>query len=131
MNNFREFNNGKAPAVRSSRYDSEAEKIISVILHRIWKDYGLYENMDILLSSQQPLDNYIEIPKARYSEVFENKYRNKHKWMKFDFIFESVYEYKEKLNYVPVAVIECDGEMYHDNIEQQKLDSYKDGIAEI
>lgn len=48
--------------------------------------------------------------------------------MKFDFIFEEVYEYKNRMHYVPVAVVEFDGPN-HDTDEQKKLDYYKNGIV--
>ena len=45
-----------------------------------------------------------------------------------DFIFEEVYEYKNRMNYIPVAVVEFDGP-YHKTDEQKKLDNYKNGIV--
>ena len=130
MDNYDAFNRGKAPKVRYNRYDSEAEETISTILYSIWKDYAMYSNMGIVMSSQQPLDNYIEVPHERYNEIIERRYENKHKWMKFDFIFENVYVKNGVVNYVPIAVVECDGEKYHNTAEQRELDRYKDGVAE-
>ena len=53
--------------------------------------------------------------------------------MKFDFIFEQVYESNNgkypQMNYFPILVVEFDGP-HHDTEEQKKLDLYKNGITD-
>lgn len=118
------FRQGTYASVRTSRFDSKSEEKVCLILNRILKDYDLEKYMQIRLTPQQALENYVEVK----DEEFKRYYKNKYKWMKFDFIFEEVYEYKNKMHYIPVAVIEFDGPN-HDTDEQKKLDYYKNGIV--
>lgn len=124
IDNDKYFMQGIYAKVRKSRFDSESEEKICLILNHILKDYSLDKFMQIRLIPQQALDNYVEVK----NEKFREYYKNKHKWMKFDFIFEEVYEYKNRMNYIPVAVVEFDGP-YHKTDEQKKLDNYKNGIV--
>lgn len=117
------YNDGLFKKVRTMRFDSESESIICLILNHILQDYDLEKYMQIRLTPQQALDNYV----YEKNEVFLDYYKNKHKWMKFDFIFEQVYEYKNKMAYLPVAVVEFDGP-HHNFEEQKKLDEYKNGV---
>lgn len=118
------FKLGTYASVKISRFDSKSEEKVCLILNRILDDYDLEKYMQIRLTPQQALENYVEVKE----DEFKGYYKNKHKWMKFDFIFEEVYEYKNKMNYVPVAVVEFDGPN-HDRDEQKKLDYYKNGIV--
>lgn len=120
----KEREEGLYKSVRKSRFDSKSEEKVCLVLNHILLDYGLEKYMDIRLTPQQPLDNYVEETDERYM----NYYKNKHKWMKFDFIFENVYEFGHRMNYIPVAVVEFDGPS-HDEEEQIKLDKYKNGVA--
>lgn len=108
------FKQGTYAVVRTSRFDSKSEEKVCLILNRILECYDLEKYMQIRLTPQQMLDNYVEVK----SEEFKEYYKNKHKWMKFDFIFEQVYEYQNRMNYIPVAVVEFDGP-FHD-MDQQK-----------
>lgn len=112
--------------VRKDRYDSKSERAVCYILNHIMKKYALDEIMQLRLTPQQALDIYIE--PDQNDDKFTDYYKNKHKWMKFDFIFEEVYEYNYRVNYVPVCVIEFDGP-YHDREEQKQRDYYKNGVA--
>jgi len=118
------FRQGTYASVRTSRFDSKSEEKVCLILNRILNDYDLEKYMQIRLTPQQALENYVEVK----DEEFKGYYKNKYKWMKFDFIFEEVYEYKNRMHYVPVAVVEFDGPN-HDMDEQKKLDYYKNGIV--
>lgn len=118
------FRQGTYASVRTSRFDSKSEEKVCLILNRILNDYDLEKYMQIRLTPQQALENYVEVK----DEEFKRYYRNKYKWMKFDFIFEEVYEYENKMHYIPVAVVEFDGPN-HDTDEQKKLDYYKNGIV--
>ncbi len=123
QNNFKA---GLHTKVRLNRFDSESEKKVCLILNRILKDYELEKMMQIRLTPQQALDNYVEVKVAddEYGDFLENR----HKWMKFDFIFEEVFEYKNEMHYIPVAVVEFDGP-YHNTEKQKKLDAYKNGVV--
>ena len=116
------FRKGKYAKVRASRFDSKSEEKVCLILNRLLADYDLEKYMRIRLTPQQALDNYVEV-----GEQYEYL-KNRHKWMKFDFIFEEVYEYNNRMNYVPVAVVEYDGP-HHKEDAQKKLDYYKNGIV--
>lgn len=118
------YKQGTYAKVKLNRFDSKSEEKVCLILNRILKDYDLDSYMDIRLTPQQPLDNYVEVK----NEAFKDYYTNKHKWMKFDFIFEKVYEYNNRMNYIPVAVVEFDGPN-HETDKQKKLDYYKNGIV--
>ena len=122
----KDFEAGLYTKVRPDRFDSVSEKKVCLILNRILKDYGLEKMMQIRLTPQQALDNYVEV------KVTDDKYggylENRNKWMKFDFIFERVYEYKNEMHYIPVAVVEFDG-LHHDAEKQKRLDAYKNGVA--
>ena len=110
--------------VRENRFDSKSEEKTCLILNRILKDYQLGELMSIRLTPQQVLDNYVTTNDDKYADY----YLNKHKWMKFDFIFEEVYEYKNRMYYIPVCVVEFDGP-HHAEPEQKMRDFYKNGVA--
>lgn len=118
------YQQGTYATVKTSRFDSKSEAKVCLILNRILEDYDLEKYMQIRLTPQQALDNYVEVRNEKYEGLFENK----HKWMKFDFIFEEVYEFNNKMNYIPVAVVEFDGP-HHNDDEQKKLDYYKNGIV--
>ena len=118
------FKQGTYARVKTSRFDSKSEEKVCLILNRILDDYDLEKYMQIRMTPQQALENYVEVKE----EEFKTYYKNKYKWMKFDFIFEEVYEYKNKMHYVPVAVVEFDGP-YHDTDKQKRLDYYKNGIV--
>ena len=118
------FKQGNYAKVRSNRFDSKSEEKVCLILNRILRDYNLEKMMQIRLTPQQALDNYVEVT----NENFKDYYTRKHKWMKFDFIFEEVYEYNNRMNYIPVAVVEFDGPS-HEEEDQKKLDYYKNGIV--
>lgn len=130
LNEDENYQKGLRVSVRKNRFDSQSEMKVCVILNRILKDYGLEFSMQLRLTPQQALDNYVEVT----DEAYRDYYKNKFKWMKFDFIFEQVYEDKDKksgmprMNYIPVAVVEYDGP-YHEDEEQKKRDSYKNGVA--
>lgn len=118
------FRQGTYASVRTNRFDSKSEEKVCLILNRILGDYDLEKYMQIRMTPQQALENYVEVK----DDEFKRYYKNKYKWMKFDFIFEEVYEYKNKMHYVPVAVVEFDGPN-HDTEEQKRLDYYKNGIV--
>ena len=111
--------------VRRDRFDSLSEKKVCMMLHRFMRRYDMDRLMDLRLSSQQPLDNYVV-----YSgdERFADFYLNRHKWMRFDFIFEKVYEWHDEMRFEPVCVVEFDGP-YHEDEKQKELDAYKNGVA--
>lgn len=118
------YKQGTYARVKLNRFDSKSEEKVCLILNRILEDYDLERCMQIRLTPQQALDNYVEVK----NEAFKDYYTNKHKWMKFDFIFEQVYENKNRMNYIPVAVVEFDGPN-HETDKQKELDYYKNGIV--
>ena len=119
------FKMGLYEKVRLDRFDSKAEKKVCVILNRILQKYDMDTIMNLRLTPQQPIDNYVI-----YSgnEEFSSFRTNRQKWMRFDFIFENVYEWNDMINYVPVAVVEFDGP-HHEEEKQKQLDAYKNGIV--
>ena len=128
INELSEFEKGRFAKVKT-RFDSKSEKAVCVVLNRILEDYDLTKHMQIRLTPQQPLDNYVEVTNEKYKDYYTNKF----KWMKFDFIFEQVYESNNgkypQMNYFPILVVEFDGP-HHDTEEQKKLDLYKNGITD-
>lgn len=128
INELSEFEKGRFAKVKT-RFDSKSEKAVCVVLNRILEDYDLTKHMQIRLTPQQPLDNYVEVTNEKYKDYYTNKF----KWMKFDFIFEQVYENNNgkypQMNYFPILVVEFDGP-HHDTEEQKKLDLYKNGITD-
>lgn len=118
------FSQGLFTKVRTSRFDSNSERIVCNILNSIMDDYGFSEYMDLRLMPQQPVDLYVESK----DEQFHDFQTNRHKWMRFDFLFENVYRSNGFYHYVPVAVVEFDGP-FHGEEKQKRLDAYKDGVA--
>ena len=57
----KDFEAGLYTKVRPDRFDSVSEKKVCLILNRILKDYGLEKMMQIRLTPQQALDNYVEV----------------------------------------------------------------------
>jgi hypothetical protein len=121
---YSHYQNGLRSKVRKSRFDSVSEGKICLILNDIMGDYKLYELLDLRLTPQQALDNYVEVTDSKYKRALDNR----HKRMKFDFIFERVFKRKGRMNYVPVCVVEYDGP-HHDEERQKEIDFYKNGIA--
>lgn len=115
--------------VRIDPFDSKSERRICVILNHILQDYDLETVMQIRLLPEQTLDNYLWIGESDSDDPFRGYFLNKNKWMKFDFLFVQVYEHKEQMHYIPVAVVEFDGPD-HQKEKQRQLDAYKDGVAE-
>ena len=68
INELSEFEKGRFAKVKT-RFDSKSEKAVCVVLNRILEDYDLTKHMQIRLTPQQPLDNYVEVTNEKYKDL--------------------------------------------------------------